>query len=190
MYYKSSGTRQVEIGGRTVVVDSFLEERVIRALDARGYSGRWFKPFVGVNVGAKRYTPDLELSVQEDGMTHRAIVEIKPALSFFTPDISRRMRGIAKHYYSKILLLYADAEKSWYRIDIKTGRLDPCHLPPPGEIPISKLWRPVTMRAPRAKSHFYRRKASLTITHHALNVISDIAATVFVGPRKPKPKRK
>ena len=178
------------IGGKVVRVDSLLEERVIRAFEENGYAGRWFKPIVGINVGLKRYTPDLELSVQENGQTHRALVEIKPAVSFFTPDISKRMRGVAKYYHSKILLLYADTEKAWFRIDIKTGRLDPCHVPPPGEIPISKLWRPAYAKAPRAYSHLYKRRLGVTVAHKSLNIISEIIAAVFMGPGQARRRKK
>jgi len=56
--------RQVVIGGKTVLVDSRLEERMLNWLEDNGYSGCWRRPDVGLNAGIRNYTPDVELLIQ------------------------------------------------------------------------------------------------------------------------------
>lgn len=191
MYYARSKTRLVNIDGTNVQVDSNLEEKIIRQLEASGFKDRWVKPTIGLNVGKNNYTHDLELSVQFAGKTHRAIVEIKPAKSYFTNYISRRMRGVASHYYSDLLLLYTDDDKTWYRVDIKTGALSIFGIPEPGKILIRKLYKPVAIRAKGVYSHRYKRKPRIFANLLLLlaNLLEALVTKPLGNPRKRRRRR-
>lgn len=132
-----------------------------------------------MSVGTNNYTPDLELSIQLDGRTHRAIVESKPDLASFTPYVSRRMRGIAKHYYSDVLLLYAHDKDIWYRIDIKTGTLQEFGTPAPGKKPIHALYAPLTVRARSVYAHTYRKRPE--VIKKAARVVIDGGHSFLIG---------
>lgn len=188
MYRIPTRPRQIVIGNQTVIVDSKLEERVIRKLHANGYT--WVKPTKGINVGRYNYTPDLELSVQHNDKSHRAILEIKPGQPFFNTYISRRMLGIRRHYETELFLIYFDQPGAFYRLDTK-GVLAPLELPPPGKIPIHKLYNPVSMKAPAVYSHRYIKKirpgiAGLTI----LVSILETFAKAMVPPRRRRKGKK
>lgn len=174
----------MKIGDRIVTVDSHLEERVLRKLDENGFRGLWAKPSIGINVNRSNYTPDIELSVQLDGMTHRAVVEIKPAANFFTPYICRRMIGIARHYHTKLLLLYAEKEDSWYRIDCKTGVLSQCGAPVPGNIPIKKLYKPLSIPAAKVYSHYYDKAALPALGKALMSFIIEALLAPFITPKR------
>jgi hypothetical protein len=189
-YQNSAKPRKVSIGDNEVIVDSALEEYVLRQLEEHGFHGLWIKPLVGLNIGSSNYTPDIELSVQIDGKSQRALVEIKPARDYFTKYIFRRMKGVANYYQTKILLLYADKQKSWYRIDYGTGKLTRCELPEAGLIPIEKLYKPLAMPARRIYSHHYKRPFFLTIAGMSLDFVAEIIRLVFAGPKRAKRKRK
>jgi hypothetical protein len=182
-YRFKAATRQVKIGGKVVSVDSKLEERVIRTLDQNKYT--WRKPTIGLNVGRNNYTPDLELSVQYGKRTHRAIVELKPSKGFFTRYIAKRMAGIASHYNADLLLLYADKEKAWYRLNAKTGTLSPFDLPSPGAIPIHKLYNPVSVMARGVYSHRYIRKIRpIAASLKFLTDMLEFGIKALFGPQK------
>lgn len=191
MYRIPSNRHWANIGGEHIFVDSNLEEKILSNLEATGFAERWRRLEHGLNVGANNYTPDLELSVQHDGLTHRALVEIKPYKQAFTPYISERMRGVAKHYATNLLLLYADKENTWYRVDIKTGELENFGVPIPGMLPISKLYKPITLPAKRVYNHTYVKKfrpvmGALNLT---AKLVADSAEAIVVGPKKLKHRR-
>lgn len=182
---------QITIDGQTFMVDSNQEEKLIRWVEANGFHDKWIHRDYGVNVGQNNYTPDLELSVLlPDGMTHRALVESKPSLNRFNDYISRRMRGVAKHYYSEVLLLYTHDTDTWYRIDIKTGQLSRFGVPVPGDYPINKLYKPFTKKAPRIRSHTYRQRLALgkMATLAILDMIEGSIQSLF-GVKKTKRRR-
>lgn len=183
-------TRTVVIGGISATVDSLLEERVIRHLDSNGFHGLWDKPLVGLNVGDSNYTPDIELSVQMDGMTHRAIVEIKPAKRFLTSNILRRMIAIAGYYHSHMLLLYADKEKSWYRIDVKTSAVLPCAPPTPGSIPIAKLYKPASLPSRSVYNHAYTKAALPTMGNAFIEFLIALIAAPFGSSSQPRRRKR
>jgi hypothetical protein len=190
MYYQGKRiSRTVTIGEKSVIVDSQLEERVIRYLDSHGFHDRWDKPAVGLNVGASNYTPDVELSVLVDGMTHRAIVEIKPAKHYATPYILHRMANVAAYYHSNVLLLYADQERSWYRIDIKTHTLTPCTFPTPSTIPIAQLYKPASLPAQSVYDHQYTKAALPTIGNAFLEFVVALITAPFTTSTKQKRTR-
>ncbi len=161
--YTSQGNRhQITIDGKTFWVDSNQEEALILWLEENGFHDRWRHIYYGLKVNGSHYTPDLELSVQlSDNMTHRAIVESKPTIKHFNGYIGRRMRGIARFYFTDLLLLYVHDADKWYRIDIKTGELSEFGVPTPGEIPINKLYKPWTKKAPNIHYHRYRQRLEL-----------------------------
>jgi hypothetical protein len=182
MYNGKALTRTVDIDGKSISVDSALEERVIRQLQQTGYASMWRRTEHGLSVGPYNYTPDLELSLLFEGMIHRALIEIKPAKRYFNADISRRMRGVAPYYLTKLLLLYADQEKQWYRIDIKTGRLSAIKLPPPGGTPIEKLYKPWSLPGKRIYNHSYTKRFNPLFL--LLRVIAEILEAVLSPPQK------
>ena len=186
MYSGKSYSRKVVVGNQTVIVDSYLEEKVLRRLENSSFHNLWIKPTVGLNVGKNNYTPDIELSVQLDGMTHRALVEIKPAVRYFTTYIQKRMVGVAAHYHTQLLLLYAEEEDQWYRIDHKTGMLREFGMPIPGKIPIAKLYKPLALPASSVYNHSYKKAAMPAIAKGLANFMLEIIAAFFVTPKKRK----
>lgn len=187
MYRGRSHHHWAEVGGQRVFFDSDLEERVLRDLEANGFSGRWHKPDFGLNVRRYNYTPDIELSVQFEGMTHRALVEIKPYRQAFSNYISRRMRHVAGYYFSDLLLLYADKEKRWYRIDRKTGALSDFGRPVPGALPLKKLYKPIGIPAPRVYNHHYKKR--LTPVLSTVGFLLESIVVVLQGPSMPPRRR-
>jgi len=191
MQYKHRGNRhQITLAGKTFWVDSNQEEYLLRLLEESGFTDRWRRLEHGINVTRNNYTPDLELSIEFEGMTHRALVESKPTLSAFTPYISRRMRGIAKHYFTDILLLYVHDKQAWYRVDKKTGDLS-LFSPVPGKIPIRKLYKPFTKRAPNIRYHRYRKR--LELGKMAAGKIADVlelGVKALFTPRKTRRRRR
>jgi hypothetical protein len=183
-YNKRSPPRRVVIGHRTIFVDSKLEERVIRYLDTHGYDNHWERNEHGISVWRYNYTPDLTLSVQFEGMSVRALIEIKPSVAHFTPEISTRMRKVAKFYYSQLCLLYSDREKCWYRVNIKTGKLEHMQLPPAGHIPIDKLYSPKKLEGRRIYNHRYIKRFNPFLLASIL--VENILEILLVGI---KPKR-
>lgn len=181
---------EITINGNTFTVDSNLEERVIRWLESNGYSGRWERPAHGASVGSSNYTPDLLLSVDIGYMTHTAIVEIKPDIARFTDYVSRRMRAVASHYHSDLLLLYCGNDKSWHRIDRKTGALSPYGQPTPGTIPIDKLYRARTKRSRSVFNHTYetRRRPIAAILRHTCEIVASILQAIVSPPKKHRRK--
>ncbi len=170
---------EITVDDKTFWVDSNQEEYLIRWLEENGFHECWLRRDHGVSVGINNYTPDLELSIQLDDMTHRAIVESKPELASFTSYVSRRMRGIAKHYFSDVLLLYVHDKNIWYRVDIKTGDMEVFGIPVPGKIPIQKLYKPITIRARSVYAHNYRKRPE--IVKKAARVAIDSAQSFLVG---------
>lgn len=187
-----SGNRhQITVDGRTFWVDSNQEEHLIRWLEDNGFSKRWRRLDTGLTVGRKNYTPDLEVSVELDGMTHRALVESKPTLSAFTPSISKRMRGVAKHYFTKLLLLYVHDTNTWYRVDVKTGELSEFTDLVPGKISIAKLYKPLTVSGKKIYAHRYRERLQLgkkLAVAAGKNI--DYAITTLLTPKKPRRSRR
>lgn len=190
MYYGGRGSRhEITLAGKTFWVDSNQEETLLRWLEDNGFSERWRRLDHGLNVGRDNYTPDLELSVQLDGMTHRALVESKPVLAAFTPYVSRRMRGVVGHYFSNVLLLYIHDKKKWYRVDIKSGELSD-FSPVPGDIPIKKIYKPFTKKAPSVRYHRYRQRLQLgKIAAGKFVDILEFSVNAIFGPRKKKRRR-
>lgn len=183
---------EATVGGKTFWVDSNLEERVLRELEANGFSGRWERPSKGTHAGGKNYTPDVYLMIEYGGMSHRAILEIKPVLDGprgFSDYISQRMRKAARVYYVDILLLYVDATRTYYQIDFKTGALTDFGFPVPAKIPIDKAYKPLTVPAKSVWSHRYEQRLDSFAAKAILNVIADIlegTVNVLFGPAKPK----
>lgn len=179
---------EVTIDNKTFWVDSNQEETLIRWIEENGFHDRWRRLNHGINVDSFNYTPDLELSIQFEGMTHRALVESKPTVKAFEPDHLRRMSGVAKHYNSKILLLYAHDIRTWYRIDGPSGRVTEFGVPVPGEILITKLWKPITIRAPKIRAHTYRRRLidGRKITFVVLGIIQKCLMSIFGAYKKPR----
>jgi hypothetical protein len=182
MYRGSSNHHWTTIGGQRIFVDSNLEERVLQELEATGFTQRWSKPEVGLSVRGYNYTPDIELSVQFEGMTHRALVEIKPNRQLFTNYISRRMRHVARYYFSDLLLLYVDTEKQWYRVDQKTGALSDFGQPVPGTIPLKKLYKPIGIPARQIYNHRYKKR--LTPMLSTVSFLLESIVLLLQGPRK------
>lgn len=176
----------ITINGNTFTVDSNLEERVIRWLENNGYSDLWERPTHGANVGSSNYTPDLLLSVQIGTMTHTAIVEVKPDLDRFTDYVSRRMRAVARHYYSDLLLLYTSNDNAWRRVDTKTGALVLFGPPIPGKIPISKLHRARTKRARSVFNHSYEthRRQIATVLQRTCDIVATILQELLIDHPK------
>lgn len=175
----------VEISGKRLWVDSQLEAKVLRWLEANGFADRWDKTNMGAVIGKSRYTPDIELAVELDGTTHRAIVEIKPYITAFRAKDIRRMQGIAGYYKTKLLLLYADREKSWYRIDTKTGEQSSFDTPIPGHLPIKSLPKSFSLTSQISGKHAYHRPFS------PLRWFAELLEFIILGPkRKPKNHRR
>jgi len=187
--------RQVTIGGKTVRVDSYPEERFLHRLEANGFSERWEKPDVGLHQGGKNYTPDVYLMIEYEGLSHRAIVEVKSVLHHekygFNDYIFRRMRKAARVFYADILLLYVEENNTWYRIDSKTGELSDFGVPVPAKITIDRAYKPFTVRAKSVYAHRYNqrldRAAARSVLSSSASVLETIIQTLF-GPAKPKRK--
>lgn len=157
-YFYKANKHTAVINGISIEFDSNLEERVARWFEANGYQGRWRRLPTGVAVGEARYTPDFELSVEENGKSHRALVEVKPSRMELTPYIIRRMIAVSAHYFTDILLVYIDKEYSWLRIDKATAAVQAVSLPLPGRIPITELYSPWQRFASSMGSHRYVKR--------------------------------
>lgn len=186
--------RRVEIGGKKVTVDSQLEERVLLWLENHGFHERWRKPDVGLHYLGSNYTPDIELLIELDGMTHLAIVEIKPVLEGrygFSPYIFKRMRQAAKLYFSKVLLLYVDKTQTWYRIDAKTGELTEFGTPKPAAKTIDISYKPFTIPSRSIWSHRYKQRLDHALFNSVLNFTADVLKAFVVALfTNPKPRRR
>lgn len=132
-----------EIDGKTVFVDSNMEEVFIKRLANNGFSGKWRRSKIGLGTGFARYTPDVELSVLDrDGMNRHALVEFKSqSASEFTPLRRMAMRAVSKFYKDSICLLYVEHMKTWYQIE-PHGKLHKIDPPTPGMLPLRELSRP------------------------------------------------
>jgi hypothetical protein len=181
-------SRTITISNKSVTVDSNLEERIIRQLDSSGYRGLWERPKQGITVWKYNYTPDIELCVAFEGMTHRALVEIKPEKSSFSRDISKRMRKVARYYHTNVLLLYADKEKQWYRIDRKSGKLSEIALLQPGDRPINKLYQPMSLAGRKIYNHRYRKRLNPLMIF--LGLVADALDFLLTGHTKKPVKNK
>jgi hypothetical protein len=184
MYNMRGNKHLATIGGKQIMVDSNLEETVLTWLEENGFRGKWRRLEKGFSVGKNNYTPDLELSVELEGKLHRALVEIKPNVEAFTDYVSRRMRGIAPHYHTQLMLLYADKEKSWYKIDIKSGDLTLIEAPSPGKRAINTIPGHITVPTRRIYNHKYVGKLNLLSV--AAKAAADTIQTIVAGPKKSK----
>jgi hypothetical protein len=190
MRYLAKGKRHtIQLGNMTIKVDSLLEGRVLTWLHEHGFTFERGK--TGVSRGDKRYTQDIWLSVEHGGLTHKAMIEIKPKKSFFTKYIYRRMIAAGKRY-TDLFLLYADKEKQWYIINPKKYELTKLDKLVPGKIPINKLYKPLTIRSKTIGSHKYRQAiepirwgATLLI-----NLTADLISATFNPPKRKRHRRK
>lgn len=158
MYYQKARSETVEIGGKLVTVDSQLEKKVITWLEQNGYHGLWEKPSIGINLADSHYTPDLLLSVMRDNKTTLAIVEIKPTIAHLTQNIKKRMVGVCNYHSTKLLLIWADKEKSWYILDPSHVTTAVTAQPSPGNMPINKLYKPLSLSTIRRGNHTYQKQ--------------------------------
>lgn len=186
---------QVAIGGKTVCVDSKLEERVLEWLEDNGFSNRWDKPDIGLHAGGKNYTPDVYLMIEYEGLSHRAIVEIKPVLHHyifgFNDYIFKRMCKAARVFFADILLLYVEEDNTWYRINSKTGGLTNFGIPVPARITIDKAYKPLTIRAKSVYSHQYSERLDHAMARSTLSATTSVLQTAIQGLFGfTKPKRK
>ena len=189
MMYANKGIKHTAvIGGVKMHFDSKLEARVALWLHEHGHT--FIKPQKGISYWWWRYTPDFWLSVQYGGLTHNAIVEVKPTLEHFTGYVSLRMRRAGKKF-SKLLLLYTDKEKTWYRIDIKSGELEEFGAPVPGEIPMEKLAKTRVVKANSIYAHQYEKpkEPGKRAIEKTLDALIYIIRAPFGVPGKSKRRR-
>lgn len=153
---------QTVINGKVYWVDSHLEARMLTWLENNGFSGRWRRPEKGLNSGRWNYTPDIELFIQHEHQMHLALVEIKPVLHHhrygFSKHIFERMRKVARVYFATMLLLYVEEDKTWYRINHKTGELTVFGVPIPAEETIDRAYKPLTVGARKIFHHEYKQR--------------------------------
>jgi hypothetical protein len=183
MGYKIRGNKHIaRIGDKDILVDSDLEERVLRWLEINNYS--YSRSDVGVSYWGSNYTPDVLLSVLYKNETYGAIVEIKPAKSFMTPYILRRMCK-AGSKYSNLLLLYAEKENMWYRINPKTYEFTEFGVPVHGRIPIEGIYSPWSTAAKSVYYHKYKKPVEPVkrVIEFSLDVATDIAKALFAPPK-------
>jgi hypothetical protein len=171
----------VSNNGRLVKVDSQNEAHLAEWFEQNGFSGLWQRSNVGAVNGGSRYTNDFELSVSHDGRTRRAIVEAKPYKSALTPSIIRRMQGTASFYKTDLLLLYAQKENAWYRIDAKTSAITDYDIPIPGTVPLNSLPKSLSLTAEKRGNRYYQRQ------FNPLGWLADLVIGLIQGP---KPKRR
>jgi len=184
------------IGGKTVWVESKVEERFLQWIDVNGFSNRWERPDVGLHARGKNYTPDIYLMIEHEHMSHRAVIEVKSVLDGwkygFTDYISGRMRPASRVYFSDILLLFVDDTQTWYRIDRKTGSLTEFGVPTPARITINKAYKPLTVPAKPVWSHRYKQRLDSFVAKSALSVTADIlegGVKILFGPTKRRRRR-
>jgi hypothetical protein len=185
--------KQIRVAGQTIWVDSLLEERVVLWLEHNGFSGRWRKPLIGLNVGSRNYTPDIELYIEYEGLMHMAIVEIKPVLHGkfgFNDYIFKRMRIAAKVYFAKILLLYVADTDTWYRIHNKTGLLTEFGIPVPAAKPIDATYRPFTVKARSVGYHHYKQRLDYRLLDIFADGLKAVAQALFVQSHSRRRRKK
>lgn len=170
----------VVINGKQIPVDSQNEAHMIAWLERAGFTDRWRRIVSGAVVGGSHYTGDFELAVQHAGKTRRAILEVKPYKKALTANILRRMRGVASYYNTDLLLMYANQTKSWHRIDVVTGVMEDCQPPTPGDKPLSKLPKIISLTAKKHAGRYYGRK------FNPLQWLADLVIGIMQGP---KPRR-
>lgn len=163
MYKKPATATNVTIGGQTIHVDSALEAQTIRWLENHGFSGRWRRLHRGISFRGSHYTPDLELAIEREDGTHRALVEIKPTLRHFTSDydLLRRMHGIRNYYKTRYFLLFVGETKSWFRIGTTSGSLVPFYDLKPGKLTIRQLEQPFHFPTWRIYDHHYSSRPEI-----------------------------
>lgn len=159
-------------------VESQVEERFLRWIEVNGFSNRWERPNIGLHARGKNYTPDIYLMIEYGGMSHRAVVEVKSVLDDqrygFTDYVSLRMRRASRVYFTDMLLLFVDKTQTWYRVNPKTGSLAEFGVPVPARIPISKAYKPLTVRSTSVWNHRYKQRLGGFMIKSALNATADI----------------
>ena len=188
-YYSKGKVHTIQLGDKQFNVDSLLEARVLTWLCENNYS--FERDDKGVSREDSRYTPDVWLSVQLGEYTHRAMVEIKPAKSFFTPYIWRRMVK-ASRKYTDLLLLYVDDTKTWYRISKKEFELTEFGIPAHGKIPVDKLYHPPSMKAKSVYNHEYKQavEPGRRVGSFLLNTLVDSITALSHPPGKRGKRRR
>lgn len=188
--------RRITVGGKTIWVDSKVEERFLQWIEANGFSHRWERPDIGLHAHGKNYTPDIYLMVEHEGRSHRAVVEVKSVLDDwkygFTDYVSRRMRRASRVYLADMLLLFVDDTETWYRVDRKTGMLTEFGVPTPARLTIDKAYKPFTVRARSVRSHRYKQRLDGFIAKSALSATADMlegSIKILFGPTKRKSHR-
>lgn len=142
MYTSTAKPGWREIDGQRVYTDSLAEATFIKRLVKDGFSGKWRRTRTGIESGHSRYTPDVELSIDVDGKSYRALVEYKSqSATEFTMRDRRRFSGITKHYPNALPYLYVCKTKQWYLIN-PNGKLTRTNQPIPGMILIDALPKP------------------------------------------------
>ena len=155
------------------------------------------RPEKGLNSGKWNYTPDIELYIEHEGQTHIALVEIKSVLHHprygFSKYIFDRMRQAARIYFATMLLLYVDENKTWYRIDYKTGQLTVFGTPTPASKSIDQAYRPLTVNAKKIYQHAYKQRFDRYLFTRLGNIIADSlegAVRHLTSPTKTRGRRR
>jgi len=142
MYHVKSKPGSHYIDHQWVHTDSLMEAVIITQLVENGFSLKWRRSKRGISFGYARYTPDVELCVDYQGHSVRAIVEFKAqSATEFTKKSRLRMLTSMRYYSRAIPLLFVYSTKQWYEIGKDTNLI--AILPPkPGLLNISQLSRP------------------------------------------------
>jgi hypothetical protein len=172
MYQRKAKPSWQVIDGKMIYLDSMMEAKIINRLIKSGFSKKWRRTLSGLASGSSHYTPDIELSINHDGMNRRAIVEFKPNnTAEFTIDRRAAMLASSRYYKDALCLLYIERTKQWYLIE-PTLQLQKIPSPTPGGVEIGILSRPrLSVPVLLTYGRIYRSRplaAIGTITAHGL----------------------
>lgn len=130
------------VENKMIHTDSLMELHIIEELVKNGFSHKWRRLQSGLALGAVRYTPDVELSVQDGEYANRALVEFKAfSPSEFKMDRRRKLLAVAHFYKHAIPMLYVHETKQWYVIG-DDGKVIKTSPPQPGFLNINQLQTP------------------------------------------------
>ena len=158
---------QLTIDNQTVWLDSLNEATALeRFITTYGFSGKWERPEHGIKHAGKFYSPDFELAINHYGNTARALVEVKEYRKNFTKAMVERMCGVASHYATDSLFLYAVKTDKWYRIVQRGGLVRECPAPLPGTLQLSDMKSPSRF----VTKNYYGRKYYQSYTDTVLSL--------------------
>lgn len=178
MFYSPAKPGFHNIDGVKVHTDSRMEADFIKHLVKQGFSKKWRRRRWGIVQGVARYTPDVEISIDDNGVSKRALVEFKPSNTReFSMQDKKRMIISSKYYKTIILLLYINKTNQWFEIN-QDSSLRKCTPPKPGTKTITQLPEYWSMPLIGPYGRVYRSKLSTQIAKVFLSTLNSFIKVI------------